>query len=341
MSSIPQHPRAQDPGSTAAPAAPAQQLVPLPRRPVTAQSADGWNNLLADIFGSIRAEPRLRTGFEASLVAVSVGDVDMIRCQSGAANVYHDPRDMPRGLKNDFIIKVQMNGESRIRLTNNELHLRPGDYMICDNSQPYCLSFEQETTIISVPLAESYLRRFSPFPADVAFMPVGGANPIHRVAFDYLHSLWRNDVDTLSTFARARLADTFLELAVLSIADEQRLLAPPRTGHSDLYLRCCRYIDAHFSDEELTSAQIAAANGVSLRLLQATFAEQGTTVRDYVTARRLQEAARILESPVYGARSISEIAYRAGFKSLASFSRTFKDYFGRSPKEFRAHRTDV
>lgn len=307
----------------------------LQRKPIEAESSDSWNNLLTDIFGSIRAEPRARSGFQASLAAVSVGDVNMISCRSGAANVYHDPRDMPRGMKNDFIIKVQMHGESKVRLTDNELHLRPGDYMICDNSQPYCLSFEEETTIISVPLAETYLRKFSPFPADVAFMPVGGANPIHRVAYDYLHSLWRNEIDTMSDFAKAKLAETFLELAVLSIADQQRLLAAPKTGHSELYQRCCRYIDEHFSDEELTSAQIAVANGISLRLLQATFAEQGTTVRDYVTARRLQEAMRILEAPVYQARSISEIAYKSGFKSLASFSRTFKEHFGHSPSEHR------
>lgn len=307
----------------------------LPTSPIQAESSESWNSLLSDIFGSIRAEPRSRAPFNASLAAISIGDVNMIQCRSGAANVMHDPRDMPRGMKNDFIIKVQMEGQSTVRLTNNELSLHPGDYMICDNSQPYCLSFEEETTIISVPLAETYLQKFSPFPSDVAFMPVDGANPIHRVAYDYLHSLWRNEVDTMSDFAKAKLAETFLELAVLSIADEQRLLGPPKTGHHDLYLRCCRYIDEHFSDEELTSAQIATANGVSLRLLQATFAEQHTTVRDHVTSRRLQEAMRILETPIYQSRTISEIAYRSGFKSLASFSRSFRAHFGKSPSEVR------
>lgn len=242
---------------------------------------------------------------------------------------------MPPGLKNDFIIKVQMQGQSTVKLTNNELSLRPGDYMICDNSQPYCLSFEEETTIISVPLAETYLQKFSPFPADVAFMPVDGANPIHRVAYDYLHSLWRNEVDSMSDFAKAKLAETFLELAVLSIADEQRLLAPSKPGHRQLYLRCCNYIDQSFADEDLTPTQIADANGISLRLLQTTFAEQSTSVRQFLTARRLQEAMRILETPIYSSRSISEIAYSSGFKSHAAFSRAFKDHFGKSPSDVR------
>ncbi len=303
--------------------------------PVRADSSDKWNNLLSNIFGSIRAEPRGHGSFSASLAAVSIGDVSMIQCRSRPANVIHRPQDMPPGSKNDFIIKVQMQGSSTIRLRDDELALRPGDYMICDNSQPYCLAFEEETTIISIPVAEAYLRRFSPFPNDVAFLPVDGSNPIHRVSYDYLHSLWRNDVKEMSDFAKSKLAETFLELAVLSIADQHRLLAPTKPGHRELYQRCCNFIDQSFADEDLTPAQIADANGISLRLLQTTFAEQNTSVRQFVTARRLQEAMRILETPIYQSRSISEIAYGAGFKSLATFSRAFKEHFGKSPSDVR------
>lgn len=307
----------------------------LPAKMLRADSSESWNTLLANIFGSIRAEPRRNQQFKASLGAIRIGDVDMIRCRSRAANVIHNPTDMPPGSKNDFIIKVQMQGSSTVRLRNNVLALNPGDYMICDNSQPYCLAFEEETTIISVPLAESYLRRFSPFPADVAFLPVDGANPIHRVAYDYLHSLWRNDVNGMSDFAKAKLAQTFLELAVLSIADQQRLLSPARTGHRELHQRCCKFIEEHQADEDLSPLVIAQANGISLRLLQATFAAQGTTVRDFLMVQRLQSAMRILETPIYQSRTISEIAYRSGFKSLASFSRSFRTHFGKSPSEVR------
>ena len=303
--------------------------------PVRASSPDMWNNLLSDIFGSIRAEPRSNEKFRASLAAVSIGDVSMIQCKSRAANVFHRPQDMPPGSKNDFLIKVQMQGNSTIRLRDSELALRTGDYMICDNSQPYCLAFEEETTIISIPVAETYLRRFSPFPNDVAFLPVDGSNPIHRVSYDYLHSLWRNDVNEMSEFAKSKLAETFLELAVLSIADQHRLITPSKPGHRELYQRCCNYIDQSFVDEDLTPAQIAKANGISLRLLQTTFAEQNTSVRQFLTARRLQEAMHILETPIYQSRSISEIAYSAGFKNLATFSRAFKEHFGKSPSDVR------
>ena len=303
--------------------------------PIRADSSDEWNNLLSNIFGSIRAEPRGGDPFQASLAALSIGDVSMIQCKSRAANVIHRPQDMPPGSKNDFIIKVQMQGNSTIRLRNSELALRTGDYMICDNSQPYCLAFEEETTIISIPVAETYLRRFSPFPNDVAFLPVDGSNPIRRVSYDYLHSLWRNDVNEMSEFAKSRLAETFLELAVLSIADQQRLLVPAKPGHRELYQRCCNYIDLHFADEALIPAQIAGANGISLRLLQTTFAEQNTSVRHFLTARRLQEAMRILETPIYKSRTISEIAYRSGFRSLAAFSRAFKEHFGKTPSDVR------
>lgn len=299
------------------------------------ESGDSWNQLLNDKFGSIRVEPQLERGFAAMLTAKDAGEISMMRCVSKPATVIHNPAWLPGKRVTDYMIKTQVKGTTKLNVDGQQLLMRPGDYIICDNSRTYSLDFQEETAIISIPLSSEYLRKFSPFPQDVAFLPVDNSNPVRRVAYDYLDSLWRNNASDLYASTREKLASTFLELAVLSIAEQKNQQFPVKASHRELFNRCCQYIDKNFIDETLAPAQIAQTNGISLRYLQSIFAEQETTVNSYLLEKRLNEAMKILKSQIYASRTISEIAYSLGFKSLASFSRSFKEYYGMSPKSAR------
>ncbi|MEM9707257.1 MAG: helix-turn-helix domain-containing protein [Pseudomonadota bacterium] len=58
----------------------------------------------------------------------------------------------------------------------------------------------------------------------------------------------------------------------------------------------------------------------------------GASPNELVRQRRVLEAKRLLE---YSALSMSEIAYRCGFRDTAYFSRTFKKLTGLSPLDYR------
>jgi AraC-like DNA-binding protein len=300
---------------------------------------DSWNTILRQRFGTVHAESRRGTQFCATITSLDVGDIPMVQCASSPACVSHEPilgnsLNMPA-----FIVKAQLKGSSRLYCDEKQVTLNPGDILICDNSRAYNLDFNCETTIVSVPISEVYIRQFTPFPSDVAFTPVAVENPIGRVAFDYLVSLLRNQTESMSEAAREKLFSTFLELTLLSISDQETCkLSDTSLGTSSsrsLFNRCCGYIDQHLDNDELNPSSIAKTIGISLRHLQSTFAAHGWTVRDYISDHRLQAAKKMLESSVYEARTISEIAYSTGHKSLAHFSRSFKAKFELSPSLLR------
>jgi AraC-like DNA-binding protein len=54
--------------------------------------------------------------------------------------------------------------------------------------------------------------------------------------------------------------------------------------------------------------------------------------KKYIAKKKVQRAAELLRSDEL---RISEVAYDCGFESLATFNRTFKTAFGKSPSEFR------
>lgn len=56
------------------------------------------------------------------------------------------------------------------------------------------------------------------------------------------------------------------------------------------------------------------------------------TPHQYLTARRLQHAARLLRQPE---TSVTEICFAAGFESLGAFSTLFRRHTGLSPDAYR------
>ena len=66
------------------------------------------------------------------------------------------------------------------------------------------------------------------------------------------------------------------------------------------------------------------------RTFKATF---GETPHRYLQRRRIERAMVLLRQTD---RSITEICLDVGFNSLGTFSRTFKEIVGESPREFRA-----
>ncbi|MGW0038303.1 AraC family transcriptional regulator [Gordonia sp. NPDC003376] len=92
------------------------------------------------------------------------------------------------------------------------------------------------------------------------------------------------------------------------------------------------WIDKHLYGE-LDPSRIAAAQGVSLRTLQAAFAEAGQTVSRTVLDRRLDEAHRVLSREP--SILVSEVARLCGFRTAAHFTRSFRTRFGTTPSEVK------
>ena len=99
-------------------------------------------------------------------------------------------------------------------------------------------------------------------------------------------------------------------------------------------------IDRAIDDADLDANIIAKAQNISRRRLdQLFFKELGSTVAAQILERRLMHAASALCDPLQTSRQITDIAFGAGFKDSAHFSRAFKRRFAESPSAWRAKAT--
>jgi AraC-like DNA-binding protein len=87
---------------------------------------------------------------------------------------------------------------------------------------------------------------------------------------------------------------------------------------------------------DLSLAGLAARHGVSPRYVQMLFESDGTTFSRFLLEQRLERAHRMLSDPRIAERTISAIAYAAGFGDLSHFNRAFRRRYGETPSDVRA-----
>jgi len=94
------------------------------------------------------------------------------------------------------------------------------------------------------------------------------------------------------------------------------------------------YIEHHLS-EPITLQDIARNVAMSVRAIQKGFRDElGTTPMEYLRNRRLERAREELIDavPVDGV-TVTEVAYRWGFKHLSNFAVLYRQRWGESPSE--------
>jgi AraC-like DNA-binding protein len=98
-------------------------------------------------------------------------------------------------------------------------------------------------------------------------------------------------------------------------------------------------IAANLANGSLTVAAIAARHSVTPRYLHKLFEAEGTTFTQFILHERLDRAYRMLRDPRFVARSITSIAYDAGFADLSYFNRTFRRQYNATPSDIRGSAT--
>ncbi len=105
--------------------------------------------------------------------------------------------------------------------------------------------------------------------------------------------------------------------------------------HTEAVRDAADYIRSHLT-EELTLEEIARAARLSPNYFSTLFRQvSGQALWDYVTARRIERAMRLLE--LDGGQTILDIATQCGFNNTANFNKMFKKHTGRTPSEYRKH----
>jgi AraC-like DNA-binding protein len=235
-----------------------------------------------------------------------------------------------------IVVELQLAGRRTVVQENRRTELCPGDLILLDCRRPYLSTSLDGNKQHSVRIPTADLALTDQALARVAGVRLGPQNPVANLAATYLTQL----VGDHRLAAEADL-DVFeaptIELVravVTTQLDDGALATEPM--ENTLALRIMDFTRQHLTDPDLTAAKIARAHNISVRHLYTTLSRSGVVLGEWIRVRRLEGCRRELARSGANSRTISSIAHRWGFGDATHFSRTFREAFGMSPREWRA-----
>lgn len=212
----------------------------------------------------------------------------------------------------------------------------PGDVLYGGAAAGALFSFSTDFRALFVKLPRQIMdsRLMAPLPDRLELTPAHA--PFGQVFASLLGSAATNLDDlSLDELRSVEAAVTeFLVTSVFSRADI-RALGGADGRRAALLHRITASMDNRLSDPELSLADVAREHGISPRNLQKLFEVNGQNFTAYLRLRRLEKCRDDLADPRHSQLFIAEICYRWGFKDPAYFSRSFREQFGVSARDFR------
>jgi AraC-like DNA-binding protein len=94
-------------------------------------------------------------------------------------------------------------------------------------------------------------------------------------------------------------------------------------------------ISRTFADRHLSIDAVALRNGITPRYVSMLLENDATTFSESVLAQRLHRAHQMLTDQRWSDRTVSSVAFDAGFGDLSYFNRAFRRRYGATPSDIR------
>ncbi|HEY9546018.1 MAG TPA: AraC family transcriptional regulator [Solimonas sp.] len=215
---------------------------------------------------------------------------------------------------------------------------KAGDFVITRSTTPFAIECQTDADglheVLHVIVPANVLRAIIPQDVRTGFCAPSEVREL-AIAERILTDIFE-DADELSAHVMQLLVDSALLVLADAIKD-RNCSGPARVSIANKRLQdVLRYIELHLSDPKLCIGMVAKGCGISPRYLSFLLKLHGTPFSTLIWDKRLESAGRWLSSSTPAEASISEVAYKVGFKSPAHFSRMFKRTFQLSPRAYRA-----
>lgn len=153
-------------------------------------------------------------------------------------------------------------------------------------------------------------------------MQQGGVRALDRHLFNPLN-------DELEALLHGRASIVEAELTFSRAVNEAQHVLPPAPAPDPRALPLIRMLDAH---PELSLDALARKLGYSHQVMSRLFSSAvGMSMRDYQNWLKQRRVYDVL----YTRRSITQVAYLAGFADSPQFTRTFQRWYGQTPSTAR------
>ncbi len=287
-----------------------------------------WVDTVCDRFLELEIDTPLRERFRARLEQAELGPATLNLVAAESQQVLRTRAKIAHSRYPVFFLLQLRAGRIRLRQLGREAHVRPGESVLIDGTEPYELICPEATSSLALRLPEPWLKRWIAYPERFGARVLSGGGWISALNAA-LSSL---EIDSLERLVlpHSIVAEQIAALLALAVGD----IAPVGIRPS-LYEELLCTLRDRLHEPDLSPLDVAMQHHMSKRSLHYAFAHAGTTFNEQLMRLRLERARELLRDPRFADLPISEIAARCGFADPSHFARRFRRQFAEAPLEAR------
>jgi AraC family transcriptional activator of tynA and feaB len=295
---------------------------------------DAFRNDLQQVCGAFNVEPTAvrRDELQAHLSVESIGGLELARVGLNADRVHRGHRDIRRDPGEHFFLILQQQGRALLSQGDVSHWVDPGGMFVVDATRSSTFIYEGlYSQQLSVHLPREEMRqRFGK--RIYGGLNISSTDPLAIAMTALLAKLLTQP----ESAAKLHTIEAFY--SVFGALLTERALGAGNTPSADRQLvsRAITMIAERYRSPDFKTQNLADSMGVSLRRLQRAFQVIGETPHERLQRFRITAANEAIQN--HTTRTITEVAFGAGFSDLSTFYRAYRKQFGHTPGQTDALR---
>ncbi|NEA30593.1 helix-turn-helix domain-containing protein [Streptomyces sp. SID13031] len=262
-----------------------------------------------------------------------LGRLSILTVTTSRMTLRHTVRPARADPEPSVVVELQLAGRRSVVQGDRRTTLGPGDLVLLDCRRPYLSTSLDQASQYSVRIPTAELALPDQALAHVVGVRLGSESPVVKLAATYLTQLVGLGAEADLDVFEAPTIELIRAVVASRLDDGVPAVEPPE---NTLALRIMEFARQHLTDPDLTATKIARAHNISVRHLYTTMSRSGIVLGEWIRGHRLEGCRRELARSAVSGRTVSSIAHAWGFGDATHFSRTFRESFGMSPREWRA-----
>ena len=236
----------------------------------------------------------------------------------------------------DFIFGTILSGCSLPSQVGREFRMDAGAAVLLSCGDVGAKDYPVPTEFLTLRIPRRLLNGMAAKPEDALARPIPANTEALRLLVDYIQPTLKSR-QLASPELRRLFAAHIGDLVALAVG-------ATRDGANIAYGRGMRaarlqavkaFITRNIRRPDLSARAVAVHLGVTPRYVHVLFETEGLSCDKFVIERRLERAYEMLFDSQHSDRTITTIAFTAGFSDLSHFNRAFRRRFGMTPSEVR------
>ncbi len=261
-------------------------------------------------------------------------DLRLSSIRSNAITIERLPKEPTKISQDAYLAVVLLSGDYSLEQDGREVVLRPGDMTIYDATRPHRIFCPGRFSKLIVSIPRSKLKQSVGGVDHCSALRIAGDRGAGAVTAAFLRACAEQAQD-LSASQFASLSENCFDLLTLALRVAGPAGGATSRGRSMSRAKIKHFVERNLRNPDLDAAMVAAGVGMSPRYVNDILSDEGLSLMRYILKRRLEKSRRDLSSRAGAGDQITDVAFRWGFNDVSHFSRSFKQSFGCSPRDYR------